>query len=398
MTTGAHLKRGKGNHVAGSPFDSWSTQLNTHMSTTERQKLGALFGYFKRAAMKLPSLSASQLPALMDAVQARGDIESGSLDPYRQFQHHLIRVAAGREGPTPEFRRRAQDLGIPVEALLATARAQLRVTGDLDEDDQDAYVNTHARVNKLMYSSTVGRFAYFCREEVAALVDSGAVDEICSASLAVDELPSPAGIAYLYRPQGRSKFMFWASNESIVQVAVRTVTDLQSWFGCDEDLANVSASTLSYVQINLSPPGSDDPPRTVNDAMYGNFADADLPPKQVAATLLSFAHMLRQERLLEITEQLHRSPGKPNKKGKRRSRQDTISYISYRHRDNGADGTSTRTHSHRWVVRGHWRRQWYPSIQRHKPIYITDYIAGPEGTPIVVRDKIRMPRVTPQVQ
>jgi len=43
--------------------------------------------------------------------------------------------------------------------------------------------------------------------------------------------------------------------------------------------------------------------------------------------------------------------------------------------------------SHRWVVGGHWRRQWYPKIQTHRWKYITEYIKGPEDKPLVVRKK-----------
>ncbi|MBU0778247.1 hypothetical protein KKF82_08315 [Patescibacteria group bacterium] len=32
----------------------------------------------------------------------------------------------------------------------------------------------------------------------------------------------------------------------------------------------------------------------------------------------------------------------------------------------------------RWIVRGHWREQWYPSQQVHQPIWIFPYIKGPE--------------------
>lgn len=376
----------------------WSTQRSAQMSAAERREQSNLRTRFRRISMMLPNLSAGQLPVLMDAVQDRGDIESGSLDPYRQLLHHLVRFAAGSEEPSTGFRQHAADLGMPVDVLLATARAQLRAVG-LNDEDQDVYVNTQARSNKLMYSSAVGRFAYFSREEVTALVESGAVEEICKASLSLDELPSPAGIALLYRPQGQSQFMFWASNGSFVQVAVRRVVDLQNWFAGDENTRNVNVNTLSYVNIDLSPPESDEPPRTVHDAMFGNCVDAHIPPKQVAATLLSFAHMLRQERLLEVDEHIHRTPGKPNKKGKRRSREDTISYVSYRARtQTGSVGESTRNYSHRWVVRGHWRHQWYPSIQRHKPIYITNYIAGPEDAPIMMRDRIRMVHAIPKAQ
>jgi len=36
----------------------------------------------------------------------------------------------------------------------------------------------------------------------------------------------------------------------------------------------------------------------------------------------------------------------------------------------------------RWVVRGHHRAQWYPSLQAHKLIYVAPYIKGPEDMPL----------------
>ena len=36
----------------------------------------------------------------------------------------------------------------------------------------------------------------------------------------------------------------------------------------------------------------------------------------------------------------------------------------------------------RWLVRGHWRQQWYPSLTNHKAIWITPYVKGPEDKPL----------------
>jgi len=36
----------------------------------------------------------------------------------------------------------------------------------------------------------------------------------------------------------------------------------------------------------------------------------------------------------------------------------------------------------RWLVRGHWRNQWFPSIRKHRPTWITPYIKGPEDKPL----------------
>jgi hypothetical protein len=44
--------------------------------------------------------------------------------------------------------------------------------------------------------------------------------------------------------------------------------------------------------------------------------------------------------------------------------------------------------SHRWIVKGFWRNQWYPSLKLHKRIWIYEYVKGPANKPIVVRDRI----------
>jgi hypothetical protein len=43
--------------------------------------------------------------------------------------------------------------------------------------------------------------------------------------------------------------------------------------------------------------------------------------------------------------------------------------------------------SHRWVVRGHWRKQWYASTKTHDLIWIAPYIKGPDDAPLVVKEK-----------
>jgi len=37
-----------------------------------------------------------------------------------------------------------------------------------------------------------------------------------------------------------------------------------------------------------------------------------------------------------------------------------------------------------WIVRGHWRNQWYPSIKEHRQIWISPYVKGPEDKPLVL--------------
>jgi hypothetical protein len=45
--------------------------------------------------------------------------------------------------------------------------------------------------------------------------------------------------------------------------------------------------------------------------------------------------------------------------------------------------------SRRWMVSGHWRRQWYPSLQDHRAVWVHGYVKGPEDKPLVLGDKVK---------
>lgn len=45
-----------------------------------------------------------------------------------------------------------------------------------------------------------------------------------------------------------------------------------------------------------------------------------------------------------------------------------------------------REYSHRFIVNAFWRRQWYPSEQRHKPKWIAPYVKGPKNKPLIIKD------------
>src|SRR5215471_1172680 len=44
--------------------------------------------------------------------------------------------------------------------------------------------------------------------------------------------------------------------------------------------------------------------------------------------------------------------------------------------------------NYRTVTRGHWRQQWYPSIQAHRQIWIDEFIRGPEDAELVIRPRV----------
>lgn len=51
-------------------------------------------------------------------------------------------------------------------------------------------------------------------------------------------------------------------------------------------------------------------------------------------------------------------------------------------------GDGDREYHHQWIVRGHWRQQWYPARQVHRPVWIAPHIKGPEGAPLIGGEKV----------
>ena len=55
----------------------------------------------------------------------------------------------------------------------------------------------------------------------------------------------------------------------------------------------------------------------------------------------------------------------------------------------GAAGQGGRAWQHRWVVRMHKVRQWYPSLGQHKVIYRGPYVKGPDDKPLLGGETVR---------
>lgn len=45
--------------------------------------------------------------------------------------------------------------------------------------------------------------------------------------------------------------------------------------------------------------------------------------------------------------------------------------------------------SHRWMVSGHWRNQWVPTLQTHRLQWIAPYVKGPDDKPLVIKRTVR---------
>jgi hypothetical protein len=54
-------------------------------------------------------------------------------------------------------------------------------------------------------------------------------------------------------------------------------------------------------------------------------------------------------------------------------------------KQNGDDEGTTVEWTHRWIVDGHWRNQWYPSRMSHRQVWISPYVKGPDDKELIVK-------------
>lgn len=58
------------------------------------------------------------------------------------------------------------------------------------------------------------------------------------------------------------------------------------------------------------------------------------------------------------------------------------------HAHSNGNGATPIDWTHRWIVSGHWRKQWYSTDQVHRPKWIAPHIKGPDDKPLVVKEKL----------
>lgn len=54
------------------------------------------------------------------------------------------------------------------------------------------------------------------------------------------------------------------------------------------------------------------------------------------------------------------------------------------------DGQDGRAYRVRWIVSGHWRNQYYPTRDAHRPRWIEPYVKGPEGAPLRTNERVTL--------
>lgn len=124
---------------------------------------------------------------------------------------------------------------------------------------------------------------------------------------------------------------------------------------------------------------------------YDEGAGLDQPVRNQALGTLLCAWLLMGQRIVSTSEAP--LPRQTRRRFVREGRPvPAVRVVKLRHARRPAaeeDGEgSGREYRHRWLVRGHWRNQWYPSRQANRPIFIPTYVKGPEGAPLLGAEKV----------
>lgn len=365
-----------------------------------------------RARMALAAgLKPAQMPLLMDALDAASAPVRDHLEPYARVVEDLKESRASRR-VGPALRTFTEHLGVSAEALLVNREAHLAMgkpdpgLGIVEEQFMTAMYCAY----RCTSGSTADRHAYFASEEMTALTLAGSQTS-ADVSVTVADLPSPAGVAYLDRgSEEEGLVLMWhLVDDDVLNVQLAPVSGVEEFLendgtrreGWGYRFINHRYLPIPLAEAVLSAPETDEPPVLHS---IGGFAPAnpDVPKEkwtlyqnwtreQILQVFISFTHMIRQKKVVEATPV--QVPASASSRAGGRRVAPSVTYLTYiQSPSSSAPGAaqSTRNYSHRWTVRGHWKRHWYPSEQRHHPIWISTYIAGPEGAPIKTSDKVTL--------
>lgn len=200
-----------------------------------------------------------------------------------------------------------------------------------------------------------------------------------------------------------SELMGWGQEQTGIWLALYAhIDDPDDWM--DSDKA-AKAAMIGFPKLTLA-----------HQAPWGFGRDyAHAKPEQMAgmhpgsfyeqagvdwsAAIDSYVESMRSIqalfRLLQQTIAVHRTERPPRATRRRAARLDypekdvTVVYLRRPRDDSHPADREGKTveWSHRWIVSGHWRNQWYASLGEHRQIWINPFVKGPEDQPLRIRER-----------
>lgn len=220
---------------------------------------------------------------------------------------------------------------------------------------------------------------------------SAAAESLPPYTLACEDVPSRFGFAYLapgtHHPKG------W--NRSIAAVEWAMIEDgVNLHFYCETEqmIAELRArgsGTPEEIAEQRRLMGRLSPFPGVNWIRFGfePFQHAGTGAEEYIRTVRSI-WLLMQQPLASIVQI---DPDRATRKRVRRMGHEPgpVRVITLRRpKSSGEHGEGDREYHHQWIVRGHWRQQWYPAREVHRPVWIAPHVKGPEGAPLIGGEKV----------
>lgn len=118
-----------------------------------------------------------------------------------------------------------------------------------------------------------------------------------------------------------------------------------------------------------------------------------LPRRDPMSLLMTVIWRLMQQSITSVDDYAGTIPKAVRRESAKKKGPAAVTVIQLRHRRlRVEDGEERHVEwSHRWLVRGHWRRQPYKNPDgstRHEMIFIAPFIKGPDGKPLVITEKV----------
>jgi len=103
--------------------------------------------------------------------------------------------------------------------------------------------------------------------------------------------------------------------------------------------------------------------------------------------------LMQQRITVRHTERPHRAQRREMQRLDIYGHDVTVVMLRREHAKHSGEPMGEMHYSHRFIVEGHWRNQHYSSLgpkedpRAHRQIYIADYEKGPEGTPLIIKQR-----------
>lgn len=94
----------------------------------------------------------------------------------------------------------------------------------------------------------------------------------------------------------------------------------------------------------------------------------------------------------QVTESTPRAERRRTARAQLPDRPVRVVRLRGRQSEHDSTGMGGREYRHRWIVRGHWRQQWYPTLDDHRPIWINAHAKGPDDAPLLGGERVTVVR------